>query len=120
MVVPRNRTTATWPPNPCAIVSEALPAPARKYVPFDRSHDRVEAVAETPEGRAEYERARGEYAKIIAETAERLRRLYPPSHTKVKVNAEQGRLDPRHAEGQLELLEHVLVLAGVHRHLVHG
>ena len=35
MVVPRNRTTATWPPNPCAIVSEALPggtgAPVRVW-----------------------------------------------------------------------------------------
>jgi hypothetical protein len=53
------------------IVGEALPAPARKYVPFDRSNDRVDTVKETPEGRADYERARGEYAKAIAETAER-------------------------------------------------
>ena len=79
------------------IVGDALSASTRKYMPLTREHDRVDKVAETPEGRAQYERARRKYAKVIAETAERLQRLYSPSHTQVQVNAEAGRLDTRKA-----------------------
>jgi cobalamin biosynthesis protein CobT len=79
------------------IVKAALKAPARKYCPYDRAHDRVEKVAETPQGRADYERARREYAKVIQETTERLKRLYSPERNRLRTNAEQGRLDPRKA-----------------------
>jgi cobalamin biosynthesis protein CobT len=79
------------------VAAAALNGPARKYSPYDRSHDRVERVAETPEGRAEYERARREYAKIIQETTQRLKRLHSPVKNRLRANAEQGRLDPRKA-----------------------
>lgn len=78
-------------------VSAVFSAPARKYCPFDRSLDRVDSISETPDGCAKYELARAEYAKIIQETTERLKRLYSPAKNKLKVNVEQGRLDPRKA-----------------------
>ena len=78
-------------------IKSELSSTARKYCPFDRAYDRVDRIAETPTGQIEYEKARSEYAKIIQETTERLRRLYSPVRNKLKVNVEQGRLDPRKA-----------------------
>jgi cobalamin biosynthesis protein CobT len=70
---------------------------ARKYCAFTHENDRVDRITETPSAAVEYEKARAEYAKVIDETTQKLRRLYSPEKTRVKVNAEEGRLDPRMA-----------------------
>lgn len=70
---------------------------ARKYVPFDRAYDSVDRVEDSPKAMTEYEEVRKQYADVIAATTERLRRLWSPDKNKIKVNAEQGRLDPRNA-----------------------
>lgn len=73
------------------------PVEARKYCPYGREHDTVEPVVETPNGRAKYEAAKAEYAKVIEESTEKLRKLYSPEKVKIKVNVEQGRINPREA-----------------------
>lgn len=70
---------------------------SRKYCPFSREYDSVDKVSETPNAKQKYEAAKKEYAAVIDETTQRLRRLYSPQKTRVKVNAEEGRLDPRKA-----------------------
>jgi cobalamin biosynthesis protein CobT len=70
---------------------------ARMYQPFDRSADDVTEIAESPEGREDYEIARLEYKEIIDETTERLKKLYSPERNRIKVNVAEGRLDPRKA-----------------------
>jgi len=70
---------------------------ARKYIPFDRSEDKVDRVGDTPKALEDYEAARKEYEGIIEETAARLRKLYSPEKMRLKVNAEHGKLDPRKA-----------------------
>jgi cobalamin biosynthesis protein CobT len=70
---------------------------ARKYLVFDKSFDRVERIENSQRAMTEYEQVRKEYADVIAATTERLRRLWSPDKNKIKVNAEQGRLDPRNA-----------------------
>lgn len=72
-------------------------AEARKYTPYDRDNDTIDRIVETPEGRAKYETARTEYAKVIDESTEKLRKLYSPEKVKLKVNVEQGRINPREA-----------------------
>ena len=73
------------------------PVESRKYCPFGRDQDTVEPVAETPEGRIKYEQAKAEYAKVIEESTEKLRKLYSPEKVKLKVNVEQGRINRREA-----------------------
>lgn len=70
---------------------------ARKYTPYDRDNDTIDRVVESPEGRQKYETARAEYAKVIEESTEKLRKLYSPEKVKLKVNVEQGRINPREA-----------------------
>ena len=70
---------------------------ARKYVPFDRAYDKVTRVQDSPKAMDRYEECRKEYAEVIQATTERLRKLWSPEKNKIKVNAEQGRLDPRNA-----------------------
>ena len=79
------------PPKPTAALS------ARTYMPYDRSQDVVIPVAETPEARNAYEAARKEYATVIAETTERLKRLNTPIKNRLKLNVDSGRLCPRKA-----------------------
>jgi cobalamin biosynthesis protein CobT len=69
----------------------------RKYVPYCRDYDEVHRVQETGEGLAEYDKCKQEYARIIAETTEKLSRLYSPELCRVVLNQEEGRLDPRWA-----------------------
>lgn len=71
------------------------PTPDRKYCPFDRSLDRVSRVLETGEGQNKYDKAVTEYADIIEETTEKLRRLKSPELSRMKVNVDEGRMDPR-------------------------
>jgi len=70
---------------------------ARKYCAFDRSLDRVEKIDETPTARSKKEDAVRLHQEMIHETTERLRRLRAPQRSKLKFNAERGRLDPRQA-----------------------
>ena len=70
---------------------------ARAYMPYDRSRDSVVKIGETPQGLEQYVRARKEYAAVIAETTERLRKLYSPVRNRLKTNSDAGRLDPRKA-----------------------
>ena len=79
------------PPKPETALS------AKRYLPFDRSQDTIERVLETPEAASEYAAARAKYERIITESLAHLRRLYSPSLTRLKVNADAGRLDPRQA-----------------------
>lgn len=70
---------------------------ARKYVPYDRAYDKVDRVKDSPRAMEKYEKCRREYAEVIAQTTERLRKLWSPEKNRIKVNAEEGRLDPRNA-----------------------
>jgi len=79
------------------IVSAALAGETRKYCVLDRSFDRVDQVANTPEAQAKFEKARAEYAGLIREMAERLRRIHSPVKNRMQLNVEHGRLDPRKA-----------------------
>jgi len=76
-------------------VTTYAPLPDRKYCPFDRSLDRVCRVLETGEGLAKFDVAVTEYADIIEETTEKLRRLKSPELSRMKVNVDEGRMDPR-------------------------
>ncbi len=78
------------------IVSAALAGPTRRYCVFDRSFDRVEQITKTPEAQAKFERARDEYAGLIREMANRLRRIQS-LRSRMQHNVENGRLDPRKA-----------------------
>jgi len=79
------------PPKPEAALS------ARRYLPYDRSLDTVARVPETPEAASEYAAACARHAGTIAEAREHLRRLYSPTLSRLKPNAEASRLDPRQA-----------------------
>jgi cobalamin biosynthesis protein CobT len=70
---------------------------ARKYVPFDRAYDKITRVQDSPKAMERYEECRREYADVIQATTERLRKLWSPEKNRIKVNAEEGRLDPRNA-----------------------
>ena len=79
------------------IVAAALAGPSRKYCVLDRSFDRIDQVAKTPKAQEKYEQARAEYAGLIREMAERLRRIQSPMRSRLQLNVENGRLDPRKA-----------------------
>ena len=79
------------------IVAAALAGPSRKYCVLDRSFDRIDQVAKTPKAQEKYEQARAEYAGLIHEMAERLRRIQSPMRSRLQLNVENGRLDPRKA-----------------------
>lgn len=79
------------------IVEAALAGRTRRYSVFDRSFDRVDQLAKTPEAQAQYEKARAEYAPLIREMAERLRKIHSPMKHRIQLNAEVGRLDTRKA-----------------------
>ena len=79
------------------IVAAALAGPTRKYCVLDRSFDRVDQVAKTPEAQTKFDKARTEYAELIREMAERLRRIQSPTQNRLQLNVENGRLDPRKA-----------------------
>lgn len=68
---------------------------AGKYMPLDRSLDRIEKIAATPSSKQAYDAARSTHARTIYETIERLRRLRSSKLTKIKHNAPEGRLDRR-------------------------
>ena len=101
-IVEAVRSTLTASDLPSAVAETPVPPPAaamsaRKYMPYDRSFDRVERVEGTPEAHRQYEEARRECAQVIQATTERLKRLRPPARPTVRVNADAGRLDPRKA-----------------------
>ncbi len=79
------------------IVAAALAGPSRKYCVLDRSFDRVEQVSKTSEAQTKFDKARTEYAELIREMAERLRRIQSPTQNRLQLNVEIGRLDPRKA-----------------------
>ena len=79
------------------IVAAALAGPSRKYCVLDRSFDRIDQVAKTPMAQEKYEKARAEYAGLIREMADRLRRIHSPMRNRLHLNVENGRLDPRKA-----------------------
>src|SRR5579862_2036340 len=79
------------------IVEAALAGETRKYCVLDRSFDRVDQVANTSEAQVKFEKSRAEYAGLIREMAERLRRIHSPVKNRLQLNVEQGRLDPRKA-----------------------
>jgi cobalamin biosynthesis protein CobT len=70
---------------------------ARRYVPFDTSYDEIATINDNEKAKQKYEEAKREYEAIINETTERLRRLYSPEKNRVKLQCEEGRLDPRQA-----------------------
>ena len=79
------------------IVAAALAGSSRKYCVLDRSFDRIDHVAKTPMAQAKYEQARAEYAGLIREMADRLRKIQSPTRNRLQLNLENGRLDPRKA-----------------------
>ncbi|MEI6234773.1 MAG: hypothetical protein WCT04_17100 [Planctomycetota bacterium] len=79
------------------IVGAALAGPSRKYCVLDRSFDQVDQVAKTPEAQTKFEQARIEYAGLIREMADRLRKIQSPTQNRLQLNVESGRLDPRKA-----------------------
>lgn len=76
---------------------EVADSSARKYCPYTREYDTIDRVMESPDARKQYEDSRAEYAKIIEETTAKLRRLYSPEKIRLKVNVEEGKIDPRKA-----------------------
>ncbi|MEI6235974.1 MAG: hypothetical protein WCT04_23210 [Planctomycetota bacterium] len=79
------------------IVGAALAGPSRKYCVLDRSFDQVNQVSKTPEAQTKFEQSRAEYAGLIREMADRLRKIQSPKQNRLQLNVESGRLDPRKA-----------------------
>jgi cobalamin biosynthesis protein CobT len=79
------------------ITERVLTVPARKYTPFSREYDEVVDVHSTNGELGKYQKTADDLQDIIAKTRERLRRLWSPVKTNIKVHSRRGRIDPRQA-----------------------
>lgn len=74
-------------------VDVPLPPPSRNYCPFTRRRDRLSKVTDSDIGMEKFKEGRLKYVGLMEDTKTRLRRLYAPVKTRVKVNATAGRLN---------------------------